>query len=142
MAIDLGEKRTGLAVGSDSTDIVTPVAVIQTSSLNELLRQIGLAVAEHGPDELVLGLPLNMDGSEGDAAKTVRGLKGFLEQRYGIPINLSDERLSSFDAEQKMNRTGLTHGQKKELRDALAAAAILRDFLAAKKRKRRPPARK
>lgn len=129
LAIDHGDKRTGLAVGSDSTGIVTPVGVIQATAIAELLREIAVAVAEHGPDELVIGHPLNMDGSEGPRAKSARALKGFLEQRYGIPVNLADERLSSFAAEQQLNQSGLTHGQKKARRDALAAAAILRGFL-------------
>lgn len=134
LAIDLGEKRTGLAVGGDQTGIVTPLDVIETTNLNERIRRISLAVADQGVNELVLGLPLNMDGSEGDAAKSVRGLKGFLEQRFGIPVHLMDERLSSADADDKMSRSGLTRGKKKTRRDALAAAAILRDFLAMKKR--------
>lgn len=134
LAIDLGAKRTGLAVGGDQTGIVSPLDVIETTSLNERIRLISLAVAEQGVNEIVLGLPLNMDGSEGDAAKSVRGLKGFLEQRFGIPVHLMDERLSSADADDKMSRSGLTRGQKKSRRDALAAAAILRDFLDQKKR--------
>ncbi|MCE9589207.1 MAG: Holliday junction resolvase RuvX [Planctomycetes bacterium] len=133
LAIDVGEKRTGLAVGGDQTGIVTPLHVIETDSLNERIRQISLVVAEHGVNELVLGLPMNMDGTEGDAAKTVRGLKGFLEQRFGIPVHLMDERLTSHDADAKMSRSGLTRGQKKSRRDALAAAAILRDFLERKR---------
>lgn len=134
LAIDLGAKRTGLAVGGDQTGIVSPLDVIETTSLNERIRLISLAVAEQGVNEIVLGLPLNMDGSEGDAAKSVRGLKGFLEQRFGIPVHLMDERLSSADADDKMSRSGLTRGQKKSRRDALAAAAILRDFLDQKQR--------
>lgn len=134
LAIDLGDKRTGLAVGGDATGVVTPVGVITAANPSERMRQIALAIAEHGPDELVIGLPLNMDGTEGPAAKAARGLKGFLEQRHGIPINLMDERLTSFAAEEALNGSGLTRGRKKELRDALAAAAILRDFLATRKR--------
>jgi putative Holliday junction resolvase len=134
MGIDLGEKRTGLAVGSDVTGIVSPVDVITTTHSGELMRQIAAAIAEHGVDELVIGLPLNMDGSEGDPAKKARALKGFLEQRHGIPVSLQDERLSSFEADAQMAGRGLTRGKKKALRDALAAATILRDFLAGKKK--------
>ncbi len=129
LAIDHGEKRTGMAVGSDTTGIVSPIGVIVTTSDSERMRQIALAIAEHGIDEIVLGLPLNMDGSEGSAAQRVKGLKGFIEQRHGIPVRLMDERLTTFAADEQMAGKKLTRGRKKELRDALAAAAILRDFL-------------
>jgi putative Holliday junction resolvase len=135
LAIDLGEKRTGLAAGSDVTGIVSPVGVITATTDSERMRGIAEAIAEHGADELVLGLPLNMDGSEGDAAKRVRALKGFIEQRHGIPVRLMDERLSTFDADLQMAGRGFTRGRKKELRDALAAAVILRDYLALKAKK-------
>src|SRR5687768_9576188 len=115
LAIDLGEKRTGLAVGSDVTGIVSPAGIITTTSDSERMRQIAEAIAEHGVDELVLGLPLNMDGTEGPAAQRVQALKGFIEQRHGIPVQLMDERLSSFDAEQQMAGKGYTRGRKKEL---------------------------
>ncbi|MCC7193665.1 MAG: Holliday junction resolvase RuvX [Phycisphaeraceae bacterium] len=129
LAIDHGEKRTGMAVGSDTTGIVSPIGVIVTTSDSERMRQIALAIAEHVIDEIVLGLPLNMDGSEGSAAQRVKGLKGFIEQRHGIPVRLMDERLTTFAADEQMAGKKLTRGRKKELRDALAAAAILRDFL-------------
>ena len=134
LAIDLGAKRTGLAVGGDATGIVTPVGVITAAGDGELMREIARAIAEHGVDELVMGLPLNMDGTEGGPAERVRALKGFIEQRHGIPVNLQDERLTTFEADEQMVGRGLTRGKKKNLRDALAAAAILRDFLGKKKK--------
>jgi putative Holliday junction resolvase len=133
LAIDHGEKRTGLAVGSDATGIVTPVGVIVTASDSERMRQIAMVIAEHAIDEIVLGWPLNMDGSEGPAAQRARALKGFIEQRHGIPVSLMDERLTTAVADEQMAGRGLTRGRKKEWRDALAAATILRDFLAKKK---------
>ena len=69
LAIDLGARRTGLATGDDETGIVSPGAVITTASATERLRQIGVAVRDEQPDALVLGLPLNMDGTAGPAAK-------------------------------------------------------------------------
>jgi putative Holliday junction resolvase len=130
LAIDLGGKRTGLAVGDDVSAMVSPVGTIETSSPQVRLQQIGQAIAEHEPGELVLGLPLNMDNSEGPPAKAVRALGDELTKRFGLPVHLVDERLTSFAADQQMQHTGLTRGQKKSRRDALAAAAILRDFLA------------
>ena len=131
LAIDLGARRTGLAVGDDVTGMAWPLEVIQTASPEELLRRIGQAVESHGTDALVLGLPLNMDGTEGPAAAQARAFAQQLHERFGLLVHLVDERLTSAAAQEQLARTGLTHRQKRKRHDALAAAAILRDFLAA-----------
>jgi putative Holliday junction resolvase len=102
-------------------------------------------IDEYGPDRIVLGLPYNMDGTEGPRAKLVRDFAAALERAITaalgphtrLRIAFHDERLSSFAAEQKLNRTGRTHAEKKALRDALAACAILEDFLAVQRGDRR-----
>ena len=129
LAIDVGTRRTGLAVGDDGSGIVSPLNVIETKSVVERDRQLALAVRDEGPDALVVGLPLNMDGSEGPAAGAMRQLAAAWGARFGLPVHLHDERLSSAAADEQMSRSGLTYGQKKQRRDALAAAAVLRDFL-------------
>ena len=129
MAIDIGGKRTGIAVGSDETGIVSPVGVIETPNADERTRQLGKAIDEHDPGALVIGLPLNMDGTEGQPAKAVRVMGEQWGSRFDLPVHFVDERLTSFAADQQMNQSGLTHGGKKARRDALAAATILRDFL-------------
>ena len=130
LAIDLGEKRTGLAVGDDVTGIASPLEVIQTSSVEVRFKEIQRAIQEQGPDALVLGVPLNMDGSEGPGVTRSRALADELTRRFGLPVHLYDERLTSVAADEQMAQSGLTRGQKKARRDALAAAAILRGFLA------------
>ncbi|QDU72675.1 Holliday junction resolvase RuvX [Mucisphaera calidilacus] len=129
LAIDPGGKRTGLALGDDLTKLASPLDVIQTASPTERLRQIRDAIEREQPDELVLGLPLNMDGSEGPAAKAARLFADELREATQLEVHLADERLTSDVADQQMARTGLTHKQKKQLRDALAAATLLQDFL-------------
>ena len=129
LAIDYGGKRTGLAVGDDLTKQAGPVGLIETSDNAELLRQLRERIDEFGPDGLVIGVPYNMDGTAGPAAKKAEALAMLLEQATGLPVHRVDERLTSYDADERMKQTGLTRGQKKQRRDALAAAAILRDFL-------------
>jgi putative Holliday junction resolvase len=105
------------------------------------LRAALRAIDEYGPDRIVLGLPFNMDGTEGPRAKLVREFAAELEKAFRadrgpharFSLDFHDERLSSFDAEERLKRTGRTHGEKKALRDALAACAILEDFLRAKR---------
>ena len=131
LAIDLGDRRTGLASGDDESQIVSAVGVIQLPMKpgESLLDALVAATREHEPDELVVGLPYNMDGSEGPRAKLVRAFVGRLESRVALPVRYQDERLTSVQADWEMARSGMTHKQKKQKRDALAAAAILRDYL-------------
>ena len=128
LAIDLGEKRTGLAVGDDESGIATPIDVVLARDEEHRLGLIGQAIAEHQPDALVVGLPLNMDGSDGPGTLKSRRLADQLSRRFGLTAHLVDERLSSYGADQQMSGIGLTRKAKRSRRDALAAAVILRTF--------------
>lgn len=130
LAVDLGAKRTGLAAGDDVVRLVQPVEVVQVPRGPALLDALARAVDRHGPDELVVGLPLNMDGTEGAGAKEAREFGALLAARVRLPVRFQDERLSSFEADERMARSGRTHREKRELRDALAACAILEAWLA------------
>lgn len=131
LAVDVGGKRTGLALGDTLTRMAMPVEVLHVPKGPALLDAIAKAVKSHAPDAIVMGLPLNMDGSEGPAVAQAREFAAEVRMRSGLEVHLQDERLTSFEADQRMARTGRTHGEKKELRDALAAAALLEDFLRA-----------
>lgn len=96
------------------------------------MAAIRKAIEEHGPDALVLGLPLNMDGSEGPSAINSRRFGAQLSSAFNLPVHHQDERLTSFAADQSLAQTGRTHGEKKALRDGLAAATMLKDFLDAR----------
>jgi putative Holliday junction resolvase len=133
LCIDLGDKRTGLAVGDAVTRVVSPAGVLEVPIGADggglLLRAIVRAIDEHAPKGLVVGLPLNMDDSEGPRAKLARAWGQRVAQASGLPVFFQDERLTSAAADWQMARSGLTRGQKKAKRDALAAAEMLRDFL-------------
>jgi putative Holliday junction resolvase len=129
LCLDLGDKRTGLATGDDETRVVTPAGMLQASPGGDLVAEVLAAIEMHGPDAIVLGLPLNMDGTEGTRARRARDFGKQLGARTDRPIHFQDERLTSFAADQELAGSGRTHKEKKSLRDALAAAEILRDFL-------------
>ena len=138
LAIDLGDKRTGLAVGDDETGLCAPERVIEAPMVggvmsDRLVAELRRAVESFGPGALVVGLPLHMDGTESGRSKLARDAAAVLERELGLPVHLQDERLTSVDAERALAQSGLTHAQKKRLRDAIAAAAILRDFLEARR---------
>lgn len=138
LGIDPGAKRTGLAMGDDETGLASPLAsppvapngVLTHGSDAERLAGLLKVIDREAPDALVLGLPLNMDGTAGPSAEAAQRLAATLRERSGLSVHLQDERRTSMRADDQMARTGLTHGQKKARRDALAAAHLLRDFLA------------
>lgn len=136
LGVDLGGKRTGLAVGDDETGLATPLGAVEVAlaDADALLRRLADAAAEQEAGALVVGLPVNMDGTEGPAAASARAIAGRLGARTGLPVHLQDERLTTAEADWAMAGSGLTHKQKKARRDAIAAAAILRDFLAGRAR--------
>ncbi len=129
LAIDPGEKRVGLAVGDDETGIASPFAVIESSDAAERVRRMELAIADSQPSALVVGLPLNMDGTEGPSAERARVFARDLADRFNLPVHLVDERLTSYSADTRMTPMNLTHKKKKARRDAIAAAEILKGFL-------------
>jgi len=137
IAIDLGDKRTGLAIGDAQTRLVTPLQVLESpiatrageQLLDDLAKAIDQQLSPHAKAELIIGLPLNMDGTEGPRAKLVRDFAARIAAKTGRTVRFQDERLTSVEADWGMARSGMTRGEKKARRDALAAAVVLRDFL-------------
>jgi putative Holliday junction resolvase len=128
LAIDHGQKRTGLAISDSSETLVSPHSVIETANEEELLRRISGVLDAEEIDAVVVGLPVNMDGTEGPRVRQVRQFVLMLQQRTDKPIHLHDERLSSFEADCLVGDLELTRKKKKKRLDAIAAAAILRSF--------------
>jgi putative Holliday junction resolvase len=142
LAIDLGDRRTGLASGDSVTGTVSPLEVLEVPIdaasgamlLEAIARAVSEQIGERSPGELVVGLPLNMDGTEGPRARLVRAFAARIEKRTGRRVHFQDERLTTAEADWALAGSGLTRQRKKERRDALSAAAILRDFLASRRR--------
>ena len=136
LGVDLGDRRTGLALGDDATGLGAPIGRIDVpaSRRDELVGAVADAAREQEADAIVVGLPVNMDGTEGPRARLSRDFAAALGARSGLEVHLHDERLTSAEADWAMAGGGLTHKQKKARRDAIAAAAMLRDFLAARAR--------
>ena len=133
LAIDYGRKRTGLAICDRQEIIASPLAVIDDSP-KQLISRIVEVVKRENADAVVLGLPLNMDGSVGPQAKLVLKFADRLKRHLQIPVHLQDERLTTFSAEQESLARGVRKKKKKQKPlDAVAAAEILQDFLEAKK---------
>ena len=131
IAIDYGTKRTGIAICDPSETFVSPLKTISTSDW--LCEKIIEIVKEEQVAEIVVGLPINMDGTAGNQAKITTEFAKKLEKLANIPVSLYDERLSSFAAGEKLAPAEYTNKGKKKRLDAVAAACILEAFLVHKK---------
>ncbi|MBU1260389.1 MAG: Holliday junction resolvase RuvX [Planctomycetes bacterium] len=131
LCIDLGDKRTGLAICDSDEILASPLMVLQGQK--NLQDEIIKIAQNHQADGLVFGLALNMDGSEGERVVKTRDFAEKIKGKTDLPVFFQDERLSSYSASQKLSRIGLTHKKKKDKIDAIAAAEILKEFIAARK---------
>ncbi len=130
LGIDYGTKRIGLAVGDDVTHTASPVTTVAAQGQADRdADAVAVVAKEYGVAAFVLGLPLNMDSTEGPQAKLVRAFGAVLEARAGLTVHYVDERLSSFAADELLRPAELTRKKKKGVQDAVAAAVILQTFL-------------
>jgi len=134
LGIDYGTKRVGLALSDAGGRFATPLEVLQITSPAQALEPILRIIREEEVEQIVVGLPLNMDDSVGPGARAVIEWANELRSRSGRPVIFVDERLSSFAAEQSLidrKRGGekITRKDKKQQLDALAAANLLQEFL-------------
>jgi putative holliday junction resolvase len=129
LALDLGEKRTGVAITDEMRLTVRPLPVLHQTSWKELLRSVAEIVRRFDAKALVIGLPLNFDGTEGTAAEKARKRAHDFELSLNMSVYLQDERLTSLAAEEHLRSTGHTEREVKELIDSQSAAIILYDFL-------------
>jgi putative Holliday junction resolvase len=129
LALDVSKRAIGVA-GADATwQLATPLRTIRRRLLEQDLAALDGIVRERDARALVIGWPLNMDGSEGPRCQSVRAFAQKLDAALGLPILLWDERLTTFAAEEAADRTGLRGKKRATALDALAAAAILQDTL-------------
>ncbi|MFL6231285.1 MAG: Holliday junction resolvase RuvX [Pyrinomonadaceae bacterium] len=130
LALDLGTKRVGVAVCDEMRLSVRPLPTIPRESWKKLVGAVAQLVREFDARGLVLGLPLRLDGSEGDAAVEARRLARNFGLTLGLPVHLQDERLTSRAAEETLRDAQKTGAEIAARVDGEAAALILRDFIA------------
>ena len=130
VAIDLGEKRVGIAVSDALSISITRLTALPRSNWKQLLRDVDNLIQRFDAQTVVIGLPLRLNGSYGDKALEVQRVAQKFARSLKIPVYLQDERLSSVEAEQNLRADGHKRKQLQELVDGEAAAVILRDFLA------------
>lgn len=139
LAIDYGSKRIGLASCDPDESIASPAGVLDASGdpQQDAARVCDFA-DRHEIDALVVGLPLNMDGTVGPQARRTLRFVEALRARTRRPVETFDERLTSFQADQWLDQLDVSPRRRRQRRDALAALAILQSFLAARHRRSGP----
>ncbi len=129
MAIDYGDVRTGVAVCDRTEFLASPVGVIEEKSMAKTAEKIVHATKEFDAGMLVIGLPVNMDGTEGDRAKKCRKLADIIGAIITIPVTLYDERRTTISAANILSENGTYGKKRKKIIDAVSATIILESYL-------------
>ena len=129
LGIDYGLVRVGLAVSDPLRLTAQPVGTVKASSTDNLISEIETVVTDKRVQKIVVGLPLNMNGSEGPAAEGAREFASMLIDRLNIEVVLWDERLSTVRAERVMLEADLSRKKRAKRRDTIAAQFILQNYL-------------
>ena len=136
LAIDLGEKRIGLALSDPLGYTAQGLETLHVRSKKEVVPGLVAACKKHGAGEIVIGMPVNMNGSYGPKAEEVQKLMPELEKAAGVPVHSWDERLTSRQAGRLMVEEGLSRQKQKMNSDRLAATLILQSYLESKRMRR------
>ena len=129
LGIDLGKARTGVAVCDRAEMLASPLCVIQERSKERLLERIAQLSEEQRAEQIALGLPKNMDGSEGESAQNAREVGALLKAATGLPVEFVDERGTTVTAHGYLNDTNTRGKRRKAVVDAVAATVILQNYL-------------
>lgn len=140
LALDYGRARIGLAIADLETALARPLGTLDRINRNEDMRRLRELVREHGVQQIVVGLPLRLDGTRGDMAEEAARFGQRVHKQLGLPVEMVDERLTSWEAERLLEEqqgrtihaaTSKKHKKEKEKLgvDAIAAALILKEYL-------------
>ncbi|QRN99662.1 Holliday junction resolvase RuvX [Archangium violaceum] len=132
LGLDYGTKTIGVAVSDGLGLTAQTVTTIRRTSLKADLAALGGLVREYEAERFVVGLPLNMDGSEGPRAEATRKFVDALTQTLGLPVELWDERLSTVAAQRTLLEADLSRAKRREVIDQMAAQFILQGWLDAR----------
>lgn len=131
LGVDLGDARTGLAVSDALGITASPVGTVYSKYMPDTVEKVAAKAQELGVDEIVVGIPINMNGTEGERAQRVREFAKMLHDALEreIPIEFFDERCSTMAAHQILNMTDTRGRRRKEIVDTLSAQIILQNYM-------------
>ncbi len=133
MSIDYGDTRTGVAICDKREILASPVTVITEKYQPKLINKLVELIRERKPELLVVGLPKNMDGTEGERCEKCTQFAKELENATSIKVDMWDERLTTVSAYRALNEADFNGRKRREVIDSVAAVTILQDYLARRK---------
>ncbi|MFA5164427.1 MAG: Holliday junction resolvase RuvX [Candidatus Omnitrophota bacterium] len=129
LGLDVGDRRIGVAVSDPLGIIAQGVTVIERKTLDEDLKAIKDIIVKYGAESIVVGMPINMDGTKGKSADKVTEFVGVLSSSAGIPVATYDERLSTKESEKFLISSDVSRKKRKSVIDKIAAQLILESYL-------------
>lgn len=129
MSVDFGDARTGLAMCDITEFLASPIGVIHEKRFEHAIEKVAASAVEHGAEAIIVGLPLNMNGSEGPRAELCREFAAKLVELVSVPIRMWDERQTTVSAAGYLNETDTRGKKRKAIIDAVAAVIILDSYL-------------
>lgn len=133
LSVDFGRARTGIAICDKGELLASPVTVINEKYVPALVQKVAALAAERKAELIVVGLPVNMDGSEGESAQNARRFAEDLQSASGLPVDLLDERCTTMEAHQFLNATNTRGKKRKAVVDAVSAVIILENYMSKRK---------
>ncbi len=133
LAVDLGQVRTGIAISDISCILASPVCTIEEKNKENLAEKINKICVSEKVSKIILGLPKNMDGSEGESAKQARDFGFLLQKKINLPVIMWDERGTTITAHNYLNITDTKGKKRKKVVDTVAATIILQNYLDSQK---------
>lgn len=129
LGVDFGKARLGLAVSDPERRLASPLTTYARRDRQQDARFLKQVVEEQEVAQIVLGLPVHLDGREGPSAAAARQFGDWLQKAAGVPVVYWDERFTTVEAESALWSAGLTHKRRKERRDRVAAQMLLQNYL-------------
>ena len=129
LAIDHGSKRMGIALSDETATIAQPLEFIPAEPFTDFLARLKQLIVEKQVDQILVGMPRNMDGSYGPAALKVQEFVAVLKETIAVPIKTWDERLTSAQANRMLIQADVRRDKRKQRVDAAAAAILLQSYL-------------
>ena len=129
MSVDFGDARTGLAMCDKTEFLASPIGVVHEKRFEHAVEKVAAAAIENKAGAVIVGLPLNMNGSEGPRAELCRTFAAELSEKISVPVRMWDERQTTVSAAGYLNQTDTRGKKRKEVIDAVAAVIILDSYL-------------
>ncbi|MCI7505344.1 MAG: Holliday junction resolvase RuvX [Coriobacteriaceae bacterium] len=129
MALDIGKVRCGIAISDPAGRIATPICVLPTSEVEQNAPSFRRLLEDWEPEMILSGLPYTLAGEEGPQAESIRAVAGAIAKRAGLPLEFTDERLSSSEAKRSLREKGFSEKEMRGKVDMIAASLFLQSWL-------------